>query len=118
MYINPNVTPAIAARQRMERSIVRRVVKDALAAGYVLDVDDGGDELAVKGATTVKAAIDALMNTDDDKLILRRGKDRGWVRFVYGNDGWDVINDYSINIEGVLVESLDLTDRMEERANR
>jgi hypothetical protein len=23
----------------------------------------------------------------------------GWVRFVYGNDGWDVVSDYTTNLE-------------------
>lgn len=111
----------VAARQRLERAIVRRVVKDALAAGYVLDVDDGGEELAVWGATTRKAAIDALMNTDEDRLILRRLNaagaltEKGWVRFVYGNDGWDVINDYSVNIELVLAGAEAMAERMEAR---
>lgn len=37
----------------------------------------------------------------------------GWVRFVYGNDGHDVISDYTTNLESVLepinayAESLD-----------
>jgi hypothetical protein len=26
-------------------------------------------------------------------------KEFGWVRFIYGNGGWDVINDYTTNLE-------------------
>lgn len=115
MYLNPNATPEVRRRQRVERAIVQRVVKDALAAGYALDVDDGGDEPAVKGATTLKAAMDALMNTDDDRLILRRGKGRGWVRFVYGNGGWDVISDYTTNLDDLLARANALAERLEAR---
>jgi len=108
----------IAKRQRIERAIVRRTVKDALAAGYTLDVDDGGEDLAVEGAKTLKATLDALLNTDEDYLILRRLESgaKGWVRFVYGNDGWDVICDYSVNIEDVLAGANALAERYEERA--
>lgn len=118
MYINPNVTPAVRRRQRIERAIVRRVVKDALAAGYALDVDDGGEELAATGVTTVQAAMDALMNTDQDDLYLTRDGKRSWVRFVYGNDGWDVISDYSVNIEAVLAGAEALAGKLEARASR
>ena len=124
MYINPNVTPEVAARQRIERMIVRKVVKDALAAGYALDVDDGGDEYAVKGAVTSKAAMDALLNTDEDRLIFHRLNrasgllETGWVRFVYGNDGWDVISDYSAvdHIETALAGAIAMAERLEERS--
>jgi hypothetical protein len=41
--------------------------------------------------------------------VIRRPKcgarDNGptlWVRFVYGNDGWDVINDYSMALETII----------------
>lgn len=105
----------IARRQRIERAIVRRVVKDALAAGYVLSVDDGGDELAVEEATKTKPVMDALLNTDDDTLILRRNDERGWVRFVYGNSGWDVINDYTTNLEDVLAWANRMAERLQVR---
>lgn len=120
MYIAKDVTPEIAKRQRIEIAIVRRVVKDALAAGYALDVDDGGDELAAKGVTTEKAAMDALLNTDEDRLWFTSADKRGWVRFVYGNDGWDVINDYSDNpaTEALLAGALALAERQERRAAR
>ena len=121
MYINKNVTPEVAARQRIERAIVRRVVKDALTAGYRLDVYDGGDEPAVAGARTLKAAMDALLNTDEDQLVLRHPEGRsGWVRFVYGNGGWDVISDYSAvdHIETLLAGANALAERLEARANR
>lgn len=121
MYIAKDVTPAVARRLKIERTIVRRVVKDALAAGYTLSVDDGGDEYAVENTTSYRAVMDALMNTDDDKLILRKDGKGGKVWFVYGNSGWDVICDYTTSLEA-LIEPLmaagGLIDKMERRASR
>jgi hypothetical protein len=118
MYLNP-ANETVRKRQKLEIRIVTRVVKDALAAGYVLDVDNGGDELEVTGATTLKATLAALMNTDDEYLILRHPEGRGgWIRLVYGNDGWDVICDYSgvDHIEAVLAGANALAEKLEERA--
>lgn len=122
MYIAKNVTPAVAKRQRIERAIVRRVVRDLLAAGYTLDVDDGGDGVGLEDATSYKPVIDALMNTDEDFLKFKRRLvglewQTGWVRFVYGNDGWDVICDYSANphTEALLDGALKLAEKLEGR---
>ncbi len=37
----------------------------------------------------------------------------GWVRFIYGNDGWDVISDYTTNLEPVMKLVQPLIDRLE-----
>ena len=111
------MTKAIEARQKIERRIVRCVVNDALHLGYVLSVDDGGDEYAITESTDAKAVMAALMNTDEDYLILRHPEGRsGWVRFVYGNDGWDVICDYSgaEHIERVLEGANALAEALSE----
>jgi hypothetical protein len=108
-----------ARRQQMERSIARRVIRDAKAAGYVMDVDGGGDELDLKGSTNEKAVMDALFAlADDAHLILRKGRERGMVWFVFGNEGWSVIADYSVNIEPVLAGASALAERLEEREDR
>jgi hypothetical protein len=117
MYRINTQDKTIARRQRVERSIVRRVVTDALVAGFVLDVYDGGEAPAARGVTKVRQAMLALLNTDEDYLMLRRAdsnEGRGWVHFVYGNDGWDVINDYSISIEPALAGAEALANRLEE----
>jgi len=41
------------------------------------------------------------------------GAPSGWVYFVYGNDGWDVVSDYTTNLEAVLKGSGELAERLE-----
>lgn len=115
MYIPKDVTPAIRKRIAIEARIVKATVRSLLAAGYSLSVDDGGEEYAIKNSTSFKAIMDALLNTDEDRLIAAKdGKRLGWVFFVYGNDGWDVINDYSIGLEPELTAVNQLSDRLAE----
>lgn len=110
---------AIKARQRVERSIARRVILDALRAGYTLSVYDG-EEVTLKNSTSVKAILAAMFSVDDDYLLFHKdghtatkfaGDNDGWVRFVYGNDGPDVVNDYTTNLEEVLKGANALADR-------
>lgn len=113
------VTPDVLKRQNIEYAILRRFVIDAIKAGYSIDVDNGGDEPDLAGSTSVKAVLKAAMETDDEHLILHKdGKRIGWVYFVYGNDGWDVINDYVDNpaMDALMAGALALAERYEERA--
>jgi hypothetical protein len=94
-------------RLNIERDIVLRTVAHLLAAGYYLNIANGGDgeELAAP-SRNVSDIVLALMETDDEFLtVYQNAADQrrfGWVRFVYGNDGWDVISDYTVNLEEAL----------------
>lgn len=110
----------VRARVAIERRIVKATVDAFLAAGFALQTDQGGGPLEPVIPTRDRQVIlDALCETDDERLYVRQvfpGPNyisNGWVYFVYGNDGWDVISDYTTNLEEVLkpvnalAESLD-----------
>jgi hypothetical protein len=95
--------PTVRARIATERKIVNRLIDTALAAGFELSVFDG--EEAFPWTTHKAAVLRDIMNTDEDVLHLRkpgRNAARSSVLLVYGNDGWDVIADYSVSLEEVL----------------
>lgn len=105
---------SVAVRQQVERRIARRVIRDCLAAGYTISVNDGG-ETTLKCSRTPRRIVAAMMTTDEDYLLIhRRGEKQafGWVRFIYGNDGPDVINDYTTNLESVLTGANKLADSL------
>jgi Fe-S cluster assembly iron-binding protein IscA len=119
-------TKALLKRQAVERKIVRRFVKDALAAGYRLgvsldrgyDVDDG----MLLGSTDAKKIMDEAFAGDEAHIFIQPATgptvedgqvvSEGWVYIVLGNDGWDVISDYSTNDKGD-----SLTDKLLVNAN-
>jgi hypothetical protein len=94
-------------RQAIEARIVRRVIKDSLAAGFLLSVHDGED-FAIRNSTDAAAVFNALRSTDEDHLHIIRTNDRGLpetlgtVFFVYGNDGHDVICDYDMSVANII----------------
>ena len=91
---------AVKARQRVEQTIALTAAQVLLDAGFSLGVNDG-EEITIHHSRNIEDIKDALFTTDEDYLYVYRAKgDRkdtrpdGWVRLVYGNDGWDVISDY------------------------
>jgi hypothetical protein len=48
----------------------------------------------------------------DEAVIYLTATNRtpSWIRLVFGNDGWDVINDYTINLEEDLKSTFQLAD--------
>src|SRR5882724_2820009 len=104
-------------RQELEHEIARKVIADALAAGYAIDVFDGEDYPLTK-STDPEAIFSAMFSTDDDRLFFRKDdKIVGWVWFIYGENGWDVINDYTVNLEDVLKGASELSEQLEAKAD-
>jgi len=110
------VSEEVAIRQVIERTIVTAVVEDALAAGYALQEDEDG--LITIDA---KEMLDLLFNLDDAFVhFIAVGEEDGvkiedsigWVRFVFGNDGWDVISDYSLTVEPILARANLISDKI------
>lgn len=101
-------------RRKVERLIVEAFVKQALEAGYRLtpSLERGydrseGDPLL--GSTDFDAIMAEAAAGDDCHIFISE-KDGplmedgailsiGWVYLVYGNDGYDVVSDYTTNLD-------------------
>jgi hypothetical protein len=105
---------SIKMRQDVERRIVSAFVKQALAAGYRLsvsldrgyDLADGSPFLGATDATAIIAetlagdAAHVFLHAADGPLLIGSKLNAiGWVYFVFGNDGWDAISDYTTNLD-------------------
>jgi len=107
----------------LEKQVMKQCIADLLDAGFQVSVNDG-EETTLKRSTDAEAIFAAMRTTDDDYLFVYKpdapgdGSGEkgcfGWVRFIYGNSGWDVINDYSTNLEQALKRTDALTDEMSE----
>jgi hypothetical protein len=109
----------VKQRQSIEKQIARKIIKDALAAGYRVSVHDGEDYAVVRSKKGAEIFA-ALCTTDDDRLFFsteHEGRRAGWVWLVYGNDGYDVICDYTATpeIERLLAGGLALAEKLEEK---
>jgi hypothetical protein len=88
---------ATARRIKMERAICSALVKAALERGLVCSVYDGG-AWPVKKSAKYSEIMNALFTTDSDVLQLRNAEGVSMGRFdlIYGNDGYDVVADYTV----------------------
>lgn len=93
---------SVKMRQIVEKEIATAVVAALLKAGFILAVDNGdndGREYEIVSANAVRI-VKAMFQTDEERLYaIKDHEPVGWVYFVYGNDGWDVVSDYTVNLE-------------------
>jgi hypothetical protein len=100
MYLGAT-SPAVRRRQKVEVTILRRVIREALKQGYEIAVYDGEERFPASNKFEV--ILSHAYNTDEDILFfIEEGREVGWVKFVYGNDGWDVISDYLMSLESFM----------------
>lgn len=81
-------------RIAIEKKIVRKAIRTLKDAGWLLvGVFDGEEYQAI---TTEKEAIETGFSVDEFKLYFKKDDSaRHAIYFVLGNDGYDVICDYS-----------------------
>lgn len=98
--------PPVRLRRLIELGVVHHLLTEIVSTkGLTITVEDGDDE-PVKRCTDIEAIVDAIFAVDDCKLTVHkpgpRGGALGVIRLVLGNDGWDVISDYTTNLEDLL----------------
>ena len=126
--------------RELEQRIVGRFVRDALAAGYNLavssdrgyDVDDGmllgsrdydaimaeafaADECHIFVQPADEPAVLEDETTGRERLYgagpaIRRVNSIGYVYLVLGNGGYDVVSDYTTNLETLLAGAMEISD--------
>lgn len=117
---------SIKMRQLVEKEIAGAVIDALLKAGFVVSVDNGDNSGGVASAasnfqyelansTNKKEILKSMFLTDEDRLYTNKLDEHGnstspygWVYFIYGNDGWDVITDYTVNLESLIGEGTEV----------
>jgi hypothetical protein len=110
----------LAKRIKAERRMCVALVTACLARGFSVSVSDGEDWV-VRRSTDKSIILEALFSTDEDVVAIydRAGERAGWFRLIYGNDGYDVVSDFSANdvCEAIWDEVLlPLSDKIEATA--
>lgn len=109
----------LETRIKLEHQIVRRIVRDLLAAGYELTVNNGGEENEIPWSRNFSEIASALFATDDEHILTRKIGEQtqtgsSFVYLVYGNDAWEVVNDYGMSLEHVMGGINKYCERLEE----
>ncbi len=100
----------VERRKEIEKEIAVAILTEALKTPNIMvciDNGEGADSVSFGfgiGAT-VDNIVAQMFQTDEEHLFFYvptpggplSKKQLGWVQLVYGNDGWDVISDYTAN---------------------
>ena len=97
----------VETRKSIERSIVKLTIQTLLDAGCRLTINlhndtENNKRDEIKDFT--EHTLDDVMASDSEYLFVN---DDNWVYFIFGNDGWDVIADYSLGIEKIMDPLID-----------
>lgn len=94
-------------RARMELIIVNALLKLLSEKGYSIEVEE------YEGEATPDIK-DACFNLDEVHLLLTKdGEKAGWIFLVMGNNGFDLISDYTTNLEKLLKPIFEISDKLE-----
>ena len=109
-----------ARRMRMEKKMASGLIKACLRRGYFVTIDNGEDKPIVQ-SKNYRKIMNQLWQTDEEHVLIYDsvGKYLGWFFLVYGNDGWDLISDFSDNAACAAIWDEDmqpLADRVESGA--
>ena len=105
----------------IEDQIIWRTIMLLLAAGFEISVFDS-EETTLFRSQDVESIYAAMGTSDEDYLYVYRrnsngeydaGAHYGWVRFIYGNDDVEVINDYTTNLEPIMCKITDMINEFE-----
>lgn len=102
-------------RVTTERMIVRKAVRDAIAAGYVVSLDYGEGDVEVRRSADVKPIMRNLMACDEEWLHFHKdGKYVGTLALIYdnGDGGATVISDYHTSLEPILAGANELAEKL------
>lgn len=103
--------PAVRHRARMEMRIVNALIERAAETGHRLHVRECEDD----GMTDYdfRAEVFALDEANVTLEVLATGKRWGWILLVFGNDGPDLISDYTCSLDEFLAPINALSELME-----
>lgn len=98
-----------------EKTVVGKIVSNAIKLGYTVSVYDG-EEWSVKRSDDKSAIMAAVYTTDMDRLTIRdkAGELIGTVALVYGNSASEVMSDWHDNelMDKVLAPALKYCDQL------
>ena len=95
----------------MEAKIVVSCVYELLEHGFLLSVDNGGDDYEINRSSDGEAVFAKLMKKPEERLIAIKDDNLfGWVHFVYGNSGYDVICDMTVSLASYTVKTQALSE--------
>lgn len=109
------------AHEQAENQIIRAALESLVAAGHRVAVWNGEDWSAGP-SRDVEMLLGSLRATDVDVLHLMHDQERepsgSWVLLVYGNEPFEVMADWTLDLDELLKPAVELAERIEAAEER
>ena len=87
---------------RLDKAIATALLDALLAEGYVV-TDASYQEF--ERSTDREAILEILLDVDRIELVAERNGDESWLRLIFGENGWDLVQDYTVHL-GYLIDPI------------
>jgi hypothetical protein len=88
--------------QAIDREITTKLIDALIAAGYVITCCIRDYEPEFKRSVDRAGILDLLFDLDMAELHVHRNGKRSWIMLIFGEAGWDVVADYSVDLEELI----------------
>ncbi|MDX3965533.1 MAG: hypothetical protein QHD01_02900 [Bradyrhizobium sp.] len=88
--------------RRIDGEIATMLVDAFIAEGYTITCDLQEDEPEFVRSTDRNGILDYMRQVEWVELNVHKGKSRGWLRLIFDENGFDLVQDYTIDLEHIV----------------
>lgn len=88
--------------QALDRDITAKLIDALIASGFVITCCIRQDVPDFDRSVDRAGILDLLFDLDMAELHVHKDGKRSWLMLIFGESGWDVVADYSVDLEGLI----------------
>jgi hypothetical protein len=88
--------------RRIDREIATKLIDALLADAYTITCDLCDREPEFKRSTDRDGILNYMWEVEMVEMWVHKGKKRGWLRLIFDENGWDLVQDYTVNLEHIV----------------
>jgi len=88
--------------RRTDREISAKLVDAFLKDGYTITCDLQDIEPEFKRSTDREGILNYMWDVEIVEMWVHKGKQRGWLRLIFDENGWDLVQDYTVDLEHIV----------------
>lgn len=88
--------------RRIDREISAKLVDAFIAGGYTITCDLNDFDPEFKRSTDRDGILAYMWYVEIVELHVHKGKTRGWLRLIFDENGWDLVQDYTVDLEHII----------------
>ncbi|UVO30323.1 hypothetical protein [Bradyrhizobium arachidis] len=88
--------------RRIDREIATKLMDALIADGYTITCDLQDTEHEFERSTDRDGILDYMWQVEIVEMWAHKGKKRGWLRLIFDENGWDLVQDYTTDLEHIV----------------